>query len=127
MRAGFCVDAFIGQAQPLDRPATDQMLLHNLRGIGRLHVAVPYGFGINNHSRPMFALVKAEGLIDADRGCEAGSFGELLQLREELALAIGGAGWAWGIGGALVMANENMAFKRGQAVFLLGWFVGLVS
>jgi hypothetical protein len=43
----------------------------------------------------------------------------LLQLGVKLALPIRGAGWAGRIGGTGVVANKNMAFKRGQAVFLL--------
>jgi hypothetical protein len=124
VRACFGVDAFIGQAQPLDRPAAYQVLLHNLRGIGWLNVAIPDGFGINHHCRPVFALIQTKRLIDADCGCETGGLGQLLQLGEEFTLSIAGAGWAWGIGGALVMADKDMAFKRGQAVFLL---VGLVD
>ena len=59
MWTGFGVDALIGQTQPFNRSATDQVLLHNLRRILRLDVSVPHSLWIHNDSRPVLALVKA--------------------------------------------------------------------
>jgi hypothetical protein len=120
MRAAFCVDTFICQSQALDWPAAHQVLLHNLRGIRRLHMAVPHGLRVNHHGGPVLALVKAHGLIDAHGRAQPCGFRQLLQLRVEFAFSIGGAGRPGSIGGTCVMANKDMAFKRGQAVFLLG-------
>jgi len=66
--AGFGVDAFLGQPQALDGLAANQMLLHNLRGVGRLHMAVPHRIGIDDDRRPVFALVEAAGFVNAHRG-----------------------------------------------------------
>jgi hypothetical protein len=120
VRAGFGVDALLSQAQALDGPAAHQVLLNDLRGVSGLHMTVPDGFGIDHNRRPVFALVQAKGLVDANGGAESGSFGQLLQLGAEIAFAIRGAGWAGRIGGTSVVADKNVMLKRGQAVFLLG-------
>lgn len=119
MRAGFGVDAFVGEPQALDWPPTYQMLLDNFRRVGCLHMAVPDSLRVDDHRGPVFALIKAEGLIDPHGRAEPRSFGQLLQLSVKLALAICGAGWARRIGGTGVVADKNMALKRGQWVFLL--------
>jgi hypothetical protein len=118
--AGFCVDALFGQAQALDGMAAYQVLFHDGRGVRGLQVAVPDGIGVNDDRRPMFALVEAAGFVDADFDAEAGGFGELLQLCEELAFSVGSAGRAGRIGGTGVLADKDVTFKCGQAVFLLG-------
>jgi hypothetical protein len=81
MRTGLSVDASIGQPEPLNRTTVDQVLLHNLRGIFGLYVPVPNRIGIYDDCRPVLALVKAAGLVDAHRISQAGSLGQLLQLR----------------------------------------------
>jgi hypothetical protein len=118
--AALGVDALVGKTQTLNGPAAHQMLLHDLRGISGLHMAVPDGVGVNHHRRPVFALVQTEGLVDAHGGAETGRFRKLLQLGMEFAFSVGSAGRAGRIGGTDVVADKNMTFKRGQAVFLLG-------
>ena len=59
MRASFGIDAFIGQAQTLHWPATDQMLIYDLRRVLRLDVTIPNSFRVNHHRGPMLALVEA--------------------------------------------------------------------
>jgi hypothetical protein len=120
MRAALCVDALISQSQALDGPAAHQVLLHDLRGIRCLHMPIPYGFRVNHHRGPVLALVKAHRFIDAHRRAQSGGFRQLLQLSVKFAFSIGGAGRTGSIGGTGVVANKDMAFKRGQAVFLLG-------
>ena len=83
-------------------------------------MAIPDGIGINHYGWAVFALIQTSGFVDADFGAKSGGFGELLQLGEELALSVGGAGWAGSIGGSGVVTDKNVAFKCGQAVFLLG-------
>ena len=124
VRAGLGVDARVGKTQALDGPASYKVLLHNLRGVAGLHVAVPDGFGIDHYRGAMFALIQAERFVDANGSAESGSLGQLLQLGVEIAFAIGGAGWARRIGGTGIMADKDVAFERGQAVFLLGQIVG---
>ena len=99
--------------------AAYQVLLHDLRGIGRLHMAVPYCLRVNHHRGPMFALVQAHGFIDAHRHAQSGGFRQLLQPGVEFAFSVRGAGRSWGIDWACVVANKDVAFKWGQAEFLL--------
>lgn len=63
----------------------------------------------------MLALVQATCLVDANSTGEAGSFRKLLQLRKQLALAIGGAGSSRCTFRADIMTNKNVAFKRSQS------------
>jgi hypothetical protein len=119
MRAALGVDASIGKSQPFDGTTAHQVLLHDLRGVRRLHMAVPHGLRVNHHRGPVFALVQAHGLIDTHGCAQAGRLRQLLQLGVEFAFSVGGAGRPWSIGGAGVVANKDVAFKRGQAVFLL--------
>ena len=65
MRAGLGVDARVGKTQALDGPAAHQMLLDNFRRVRWLHMAVPDGLRVDHHRGPMFALIKAEGFVDA--------------------------------------------------------------
>ena len=74
VRAGLGVEARVGDPQPLHRPATHQVLVDDLRGIFRLHIAIPDGFGIDDDRGPVLALVKAAGLVDAHRAAQPASF-----------------------------------------------------
>jgi hypothetical protein len=114
VRAALGVQAFVGDAEPLDRFAIDKVLAHNLFSIFRLHATVPDCFGIDHNSRSVFALVQAAGLVDAHPAGQTGILGELIEARVQLALAVGGAGRAGRIRGASVVADENVAFKQGQ-------------
>jgi hypothetical protein len=118
VRTGFGVDALISQAQPLHRPAADQVLLYDLRRIFGLDVPVPNRLGIHHHRRPVFALVKAPGLVDPNLAGKAGFLGQLLQLRVQLALSIGRAGGTRRIRGARIVADKNVVFKNWQAMIL---------
>jgi hypothetical protein len=118
MRAGLGIDARIGQAQSLYRPAVYQVLLHNLRGIFRLHMPVPDSLGIHNDSRPVLALIKAAGLVDADGISQAGGLGELLQLRVQFALSISRARGPRSTFWTGIVANKNVVFEQGQASLL---------
>jgi len=79
---GFGVDAFLGQPQALHGLAANQMLFHNLRGVGGLDMAVPDRIRIYHYCGPMFALIETAGFVNAHSGAETGGFGELLQLGE---------------------------------------------
>jgi hypothetical protein len=75
---------------------------------------IPDGLWINDDRGAMLALVEAERFVDADARCKTGGLGMLLELHEKRAGSIGGAGWARCIGGAYVMTDEDMVFKRRQ-------------
>ncbi len=90
------------------------MLLHDLFGVFRLHMPVPDGLWINDYRGPMLALIQAERFVDADARRKIGGLGMLLELHEECAGSIGSAGWARSVGGAYVMTDEDVVFKRRQ-------------
>ena len=115
MRAVFRVDAFLGDAQALDRPAMDQVLLDDLRCVFGLDSAVPDCFRINNHIWTVLALVEAERLVDAHAAGDACGLGQLLKLCVQLAFAIAGAGWTRRAFGTDIMADENVVLEKGQA------------
>jgi hypothetical protein len=116
MWAGLGVNALVGQPEPLYGTAVDQVLLHDLRGVFRPYTAIPHGLGIDDHRGPVLALVQAERLVDAHLGAQTSGLGQLLQLGEQLALSIGGAGRAGRTFGTDVMANKDMVFKKGQRI-----------
>jgi hypothetical protein len=111
VRAALGVNALFRQPQAFYRPAVDQVLFDNLRSILRPYMAIPNRFGIDHHRRPMLALVKTAGFVDAHLGAQPGSLGQLRQLGMKFALSIGCAGWARGAFRADVMTNKNMMFK----------------
>jgi hypothetical protein len=116
--AGLGVDAGVGNAESLDRTAIDQMLFDDLGRIFRLDEAVPDRFWIDNDRGPVLALIEAERLVDAHIG-EAGGLGNLLQLRKDFALSIGGAGRPGSSLGANVMTDKDVMLVKRQSVILL--------
>jgi hypothetical protein len=63
----------------------------------------------------VFALIEAQGFVNADAVGKSGGFSQLLQLGVQLAFAVGGAGRAGSVGRTDVVANKDMAFKRRQS------------
>ena len=91
MRAGFGVDARVGEAKALDGATGEEVLLDNFSSVLRLDEAIPDRFGIDHHGGAVLALIQAQGLVDADAIGDAGRLGELLQLGVQIALSIGRA------------------------------------
>jgi hypothetical protein len=118
MRAGLGVDAGVGDAETLDGAAVDQVLFDDLGCVFGLDAAVPNGFRVDDDGGAVLALVEAERLVDAHAG-KAGSLGELLELREDFALSIGGAGGAWCSLGTDVMTYKDVMLEKRQSVILL--------
>jgi hypothetical protein len=118
MGAGLGVDAGVGDAEALDGAAVDQVLLDDLGCVFGLHTAVPDGLGVDDDGGAVLALVKAERLVDAHAG-EAGGLGELLELSEDFALSIGGAGGAGCSLGTDVMTDKDVMLEKRQSVILL--------
>jgi hypothetical protein len=114
MRAGLGVDAGVGQSEPLDGAAGNQMLANDFGGVFGLNVAVPDGFRIDHDGGTMLALVEAAGLVDAYRAVEPGSFQVHLELRKKVAFTVLGAGRARRAFRADVMTDKYMAFKGCQ-------------
>ena len=119
MRAGFCIQAGLGQAQPFYRPPANQVLLYNRLRILGLHIPVPNRVRVDHDRGPMLALVEAAGFIDSHPPGKARLFRELLQPGVQFALSILRARGARRIGWAHIVADENVVFKSGQAVVLL--------
>jgi len=111
VRAALGVDALGSQPQPLHGPPGDQVLVHNLFGILRLHMPVPDRLGVDHHRRTVLALVQASRLVDADRPRQSGGFGEHLQLRKQVALAIFGAGRSRRTLRTNILTDKHVAFK----------------
>jgi hypothetical protein len=118
MRAGFGVDALIGQAQPLHWLAANQVFLYDLRCIFWLNVPVPDRLWIHHHGWPVLALVKATGLVDPHLASQPGFLGQLLQLGVQIALPIGCAGRARRAGGTCVVTDKYVVFENWQAAIL---------
>lgn len=118
MRAGFRIEAFLGKAEALNGPAGDQMLGDDLRCVLRLHVTIPDGLGIDDDRGAVLALIEAAGFVDAHLTGESGGFCVLLQLGVQLAGSVNGAGGSWRAGGAVIEADKDVMFKRGQAGIL---------
>ena len=59
MRAGFCIQAFVGDAQAFNRAPADEMLLHNRFRVFRAHVAVPDSLRVDDDGGTMLALIQA--------------------------------------------------------------------
>jgi hypothetical protein len=75
MGAGFSVDAPVRQAQAFDGPAMNQVLLDDLGGIFRLHMAVPDRIRVDHNRGAVLALIKAAGFVDAHLGAQPGGLG----------------------------------------------------
>jgi hypothetical protein len=66
MLADVGVDTLVWHHQPFYRASSHQMRGNNLSHIGIGDVAIPDRFRIYDHGRPMFALIQASRLVDAD-------------------------------------------------------------
>jgi hypothetical protein len=119
VRTSLRVDALIAQAQPFDRSPAHEVLFHNFRGICRTYVAVPNPLWVNDHRWPVLALIQASRFVDADCAAKPSRFGQLLQLRMQFALSIGGARGPGSTFRACVVTDKNMTFKWWQAILLM--------
>jgi hypothetical protein len=111
----FGVNALIGEAQPLDWAAAHQVLFDNRGRILGHDRPVPHRFRIHHHGGPVFALIQAQGFVDAYAFGKAGGFGQLLQLGVQLAFSIGCARRTGRASGTDVVANKDMSFKGWQS------------
>jgi len=105
------VQAFIFQHQAFNRPAADNVFLHDLIHVGQRNTAVPDCLWIDHQIRPMLALVEASRLIGAHSAFQPTlgkfHFEQLLQLGLSRGIATS-ARMPWR---TLVPANENMALE----------------
>jgi hypothetical protein len=116
--AGLGVNAGVGDAKALDGTPIDEVFFDDFGGVFGLHKAVPDRLRVDHDGGPMLALVEAERLVNAHAG-ESGSLGELLQLRKDFALAVGGTRGAGSALGANVMTDKDMMLVKRQSIILL--------
>jgi hypothetical protein len=108
---GTVVQALVGNPQPFDGFAAHQMLADNRFGIGRGDVTIPNRLGIDDHNRPVLALIQTTGFVDADAVGKTGFVNKFLQLDMQLAGAVSGTGAARRASRTMVHANENVMFE----------------
>jgi len=114
VRTALRIYTLIRKPKPFHRTPVDQVLLHNLCGILWLYMPVPDCLRVNHHRRAVLALVKAAGLVDADRISQTSGLRKLLQLRVQFALAVRGARWPRSTFRADVMADEDVMLENWQ-------------
>jgi hypothetical protein len=105
------VKALIGQNEPLDGPASYDMRRDDFVEIVFTNVTVPDFIGIDDHSRPVLALVQASGFVRSNCSMDAVFGQSLLQLLLETTLTIGIATAARMVFLALVRADKDVLEK----------------
>jgi len=113
MRAVVAIDAGLGQAQPFYRTASHEMLLDDLLDVMWMHIAVPDGFGIDDHHRAVLALVQAGRLIGPNLVLETGLFDGIFKSWFQLLASPGKTTGTRGCLVALVGADKDMVLKTG--------------
>ena len=116
MLAGCGIDASFGQHQPFDRMSSHQMRGNNFIHVGFRDVPIPDGFRINDHGWPMFALVQAAGLVDADTPLQAGHIYGLLEPPLQLRFSVRIAAGTRAAGFALIDADKYVPLILCQEV-----------
>jgi hypothetical protein len=111
MGAGLGVEAGVGDEEAFDGAAGDEVFGDDFIGVLGFDATIPDGIGVDDDGGSVFALVEAAGLVDANAAGQAGLPSELREAGVEGALAVGSAGGAGRIGGADVVANEDVAFE----------------
>ena len=87
MRTTLCIQARIGQPQPIYRPPVEQMLVHDLLHIPRIDKPIPNRIRIHHQGRSVLALVQARGLIHPDFSLQSSLFNRLFKGRLQLRTA----------------------------------------
>ena len=114
MRARFGVDAALAQAEALDGATCNEMLGDDGLSVFGADVAVPDGIGVYHHRGPVLALIEAAGLVNAHSAGESRLLDELLQAGVQIAFPIAGAGGAWRLRRANVVADKDVALEPGH-------------
>ena len=119
MRTRFCVKAIFMDAKMLDGAPGNEVLGYDDFSIFGADVAVPDRLGVNDDHGAVLALIEAARLVDAHAAGEAGFPAQLLQAGMHFAFAVGSAGRTGRVEWADIVADEDVAFKPGQAGILL--------
>ena len=108
MRATLCIQARIGQPQPLNRAPMHKMLVNDLFHISRMNKPIPNRIRIDHDNRPMFALVKTAQLVSAYLALQSGVLYRVLESRLQLPAMLPAAAWPRSTLVPLVSANKNV-------------------
>jgi hypothetical protein len=111
MGAALGVEAGVGEYQPLDGTAVEEMLVDDLLHVFDMDEAVPDGVGVDDDDGAVLALVETAKLIRADLSLEANAFDGVLERIFQLFAALVAAAWAASVFFPLVGAEEEMVLK----------------
>jgi hypothetical protein len=114
VRAPLGVEAGVGEQQPLDRAAVEEMLVDDLRHISNVDKAIPDSVGIDHDDGPMLALVEAAKLVRPDLALQTGVLDGVLERALEFRAVFAGAAWPEGVFFPLVGADEKVVLKLRQ-------------
>lgn len=107
----FGVQAFVANAKSLDRLSAEDVLVDDLVHIVLRHSAVPDRFGVHDHGRPVFALVKASCLIGANCTLDAAFRESYLEEPMKITARLRITATARVIRFTLVRADKKMTFE----------------
>ena len=113
------VDALIFKHKAGDRDVIHDVRLDDLSDIFGLHLAVPHGFGIDDHRGPVLALIEASGFVGAHQSLETAIRNRRFEQLLQVALGALGATSANARGLALIGTDEDVFLKFGH--------IGIVS
>jgi hypothetical protein len=114
VRAPLSVEAGVGEQQPLDEAAVEEMLADDLRHIFQVDKAVPDSVGIDHDDRPVLTLVEAAKLVRPDFALQSGVLDGVLERALQLRAAFAGAAWPGGVFLPLVSTDEEVVLKLRQ-------------
>jgi hypothetical protein len=111
MGAAFGVEAGVGEHQPLDGTAVEEMLVDDLLYVFYVDEAVPDGVGVDDDDGAVFALVETAKLVGADLALQTGFLDGVLERLFQFFAALGAATGSGGIFIPLIGAEEEMMLK----------------
>ena len=115
MCAGWGIQTFVRQHQPLNLVSAQQVLLDDLGDVFRPYKPVPHRLRINDHRVPVFALVEAARFICPDADVQPRRPDLILEDAVKLSFALTGARWTCRAGFPVVCADKNVAFEFRQS------------
>jgi len=119
MQATLCIQARIGQQQPLHRPPMHQMLRHNLLHILHMNKPIPDRIGIHHDHWPMLTLIQAPQLIRPNFPLQPCLFQSILERRLQLSAALPATAQTRSTLIALIGTNKNVMLKLSHFPALL--------
>jgi hypothetical protein len=106
------VDTFVGQSQPRDGHAADDVAVDDLVDISFANEAVPHHIGVDDDGRTVLALVETARPVRADVSIQSTLGERLLERFLQAIIRIRVARSPRMIRGTLVAADEDVSLKR---------------